>query len=222
LLSAFGLSEKASIVAILIVLSALMGVGMTADLIAGDDRQWIGLILLAGSFGTYLFFNYRSRNLTFKPLPVDRSKKYLISIIPSNIDLLNSLKKFYPNLQKIYFIHDNFSNDKVDKVKEEIKKDETFYSQAKYLKVKSTQEPQNIISSFEDILEEFKENSIENRDILIEVTSGQTLTSLTLYYLSTQYKIEIAYLVSKYDKNNNVIKDSATATTIKFDATIKV
>jgi hypothetical protein len=30
LLSAFGLSEKASVVAILIVLSALMGVGMTA------------------------------------------------------------------------------------------------------------------------------------------------------------------------------------------------
>lgn len=217
LLSAFGLSEKASVVAIFAVLFALMGIGMTADLIAGDDRQWIGLILLMVSFVIYLFFNYMSRNLAFKPSLADASKKYLISIIPSNMDLLNSLKKFYPNLQKIYFIYDNFSNDKVDKVKEEIKKNKSFYSQAKYLKVKSTQEPKNIISSFDDILEELADSSIENRDILIEVTSGQTLASLTLYHLSMLYKIDTAYLVSKYDENNNVIKDSAVATTIKFD-----
>ncbi|MDR2099881.1 MAG: hypothetical protein LBP40_03510 [Campylobacteraceae bacterium] len=217
LLSAFGLPEKAPIIAVLAVFSALMGLGMTADLIAGENRQWIGLILLAAAFGVYLFFNYKSRNLTFKPSPVDTNKKYLISIIPSNMSLLNSIKKYYPNLQKIYFIHDNFSNDKVNEVKKEIKNDKSLYSQAKYLKVKSIQEPKNIISSFDDILDELKNDSAENDDILVEVTSGQTLASLTLYHLSILYKIDVACLVSKYDESNQVIDNSTVPTTIKFD-----
>ncbi|MDR0407647.1 MAG: hypothetical protein LBH45_01840 [Campylobacteraceae bacterium] len=215
LLSAFGLSEKASVIAIFVVLLALMGIGMTADLIAGEDRQWIGLIFLFTSFGIYLFFNYKSRNLSFNPSPVDTNKKYFISIIPSNINLLNSIKSSYENLKKVYFIYDDFSNEKINEVKREIEKNKQFYSAAKYLKVKSTNEPKNIISSFDDIMQELED--VEKSDILIDITSGQTLSSLTLYNLGKLYNISVSCLISKYDNNNKVLANSTFAYLIKFD-----
>ncbi|MDR1912830.1 MAG: hypothetical protein LBQ52_10870 [Helicobacteraceae bacterium] len=214
LLSAFGLSEKASIAAIAVVLSALMGIGMTADLIAGEDRQWIGLMLLLVSFLIYIFHNYRSRNLSFKPILVSKEKKYLISIIPSNINLLNSIAANYKNLEKIYLIKDNYSNKNIDEVKEKIKQ-EKIYSKENFLKVKSINEPENIISSFDDILEDLSEAKRDN--ILIEVTSGQTLASLTLYHLGQLYGIDVSCLISKYNDENKVIGNSAVANLVKFN-----
>lgn len=214
LLSAFGLSERAPTIAILVVLIALMGIGMTADLIAGEDRQWIGIIFLILSFAIYSFYNYRSRNLKFKPTAVGKDKKYLISIIPSNINLLNSIGTHYENLEKIYFIRDNYSSKGLDEVKEKIKQ-EKIYSKEKFLKVKSINEPENIISSFDDIMEDLSD--VDKDDILIEVTSGQTLSSLTLYRLGLLRHIDISCLISKYDDDNKIIENSAVANLIKFN-----
>jgi hypothetical protein len=218
LLSAFGLSERASIVAILVVFSAFMGIGMTADLIAGENRQWIGPLLLAASFLIYICYNYRSRNLKFKPTAVSKEKKYLISIIPSNINLLNSIVSHYSNLEKIYLIRDNYSNKNIDEVKEKIKR-EKIYSKEKFLKVKSINNPENIISSFDDIMEDLSD--VKNDDILIEVTSGQTLSSLTLYHLGELHGIELSCLISKYDDDNKVIENSTVANLVKFNLSSK-
>jgi hypothetical protein len=167
---------------------------------------------LGASFGLYLFFNYRSRNLAFNPSPVDANKKYLISVIPSSINLLESILTSYPNLEKIYFIYDNFLT--ASKIKKRIKS-QKLYSKAKFLKVKSTNEPNNIISSFDDIMQEL--DDVQKSDILIEVTSGQTLSSLTLYNLGKIYDINVSCLISKYDDDNKVIPNSAVANLVKFD-----
>ena len=215
LLSAFGLNEHAPKRSIFIVLLSLMGIGMTADWIAGDDRQWLGILFLFISFGVYWWTNYRSRNLKFKQEHINGEKRFLIAIIPSRLDLYHTITQSHPGLQKIYFIYDNFTNDKIIEVKNTIKHDKRC-SQDTFLHVASTQNPKNIISSFDSILEHLKNVDGKHDEILIEVTTGQTLSSLTLYHLGSLYNIDVSCLVSNYDEHNNVIHGSSLQHKIDF------
>jgi hypothetical protein len=52
---------------------------------------------------------------------------------------------------------------------------------------------------------------------LIEATSGQSLSSITLYNLGKLYDIRVSCLISKYDNDNKVIPNSAAANFVKFD-----
>lgn len=216
LLSAIGLNEKAPLRSIFLVILMLMGIGMTADLIAGDDRKWLGILFIAVSFGIYWWINYRSRNLSFEQSHISSEKKYLIAIIPSNIALLETIIKPYPHLKQIYFIHDNFPSDGISAVKERIKEDKR-YSKASFLHTKSTQNPKNIISCTEDILEDLKNFDFLKDEVVIEVTTGQTLSSLTLYEFGKLQGIDIVYNISLYDTNNLVVPNSATPYKIEFD-----
>jgi len=216
LLSALGLHEHAPVISIIAVISLLMGIGMTADWIAGDDRQWIGFFLVGVPFASYMWINYRSRNLSFEAIKVEGDKKYLIAIIPSNIGLLEIITKPHPNLEKIYFMYDNFSNEKIVEVKNLIKQDKRCI-QDSFLYLESLQNPKNMIASFESILEHLKNFDAKNDEILIEVTTGQTLSSLTLYELGKLKKIDVSCSISQYNAQNSPIQNSAVPYKIEFD-----
>ena len=210
LLSAFGLSEQASWIAIGVVISALVGISMMANFFGEFGGHWLGFVFFGVAFAVAYFYNFRSKNLAFNPTPVG-AKKYLISIAPSNTGLLNKIIGLYSDLVHIYFIYDGSS--KIDDIKQAIQHDKRYILK----KVKSTIKPENIIAVFDEILEELKEFLAQEDDIVIEVTAGLTMSSITLYQLGKTKNIDVSCNISQYDERNQPIPNSGVATRIAFD-----
>lgn len=201
-----GLSEKEPFYNILIALLAIMGVGLLADLLASFFTLWVGVVLLGAAYFFYRIVNLRAKNLKFKPQSVEKTKTHLISIMPSNKDLYEKITKPYDSLKKIYLIKDASSN------AQWLEKDNKITQK----KVKTTANPANIIAICEEILDEINSEEVDFENVVIDATSGITLSSIALYEVGKLKKIDTTYLKSDFDTDGRRIEGSEQITKIDF------
>ncbi|OHE05236.1 SoxR reducing system RseC family protein [Sulfurimonas sp. RIFOXYB12_FULL_35_9] len=228
LLSSIGLNEQAPFKSIILVFLLIIGLGITGDLIValvnyslfGNDKEkfnfglWTGPGLILLAFAIFWIINHRAKNLNFSPEIIE-GKKYIISIMPSNIGLFETIIRSNLRFEYYYLIHDSFSNNSIEELRKYII--DKYQKKCKFKKIKATQNPNNIIAVVDEILEDLKNYNANKNDIVFEITPGQTISSIALYELGRHYGIDVLSHLSHYNENGDPIENSTKAQKINFE-----
>lgn len=228
LLSSIGLNEQAPFGSIILVFLLIIGLGITGDLIValvnyslldnGEEKfnfgLWTGPGLILLSYTIFWLINHRAKNLNFAPEIIE-GKKYIISIMPSNIGLFETIIRSNPRFEYYYLIHDSFSNNNIEELRKHVI--DKYQKKCKFKKIKATQNPNNIIAVVDEILEDLKNYDADNNDIVFEITPGQTISSIALYELGRHHGIDVLSHLSYYNANGDPIENSTKAQKINFE-----
>jgi hypothetical protein len=161
-----------------------------------------------------------TKNRELKLHNVDATQKpIVIMTIPSNFNLLKkslalsdseSNKKY--ELQEVYFLKTKgFPSQDIEK--EIITFLKAYNIRVHNIELKNIENPREVQVQFKNILE--KVDSPDN--CAVNITSGQKTTSLFLYELARQHDIEVHYISSKYDKDNNPVDGTEKLTALEYE-----
>lgn len=221
ILGAFNVEKGSMIVPNLMV---VLGTGTLIKLMSSSGEvsliSWVlPLILLGLPLLTYLIV--KMKELSFIKVEAQQ-KSVLIMVFPSNISLLKKLIRIPENealknnkfgVQKIYFLRTK----NMPITEENRKSIEDFLNaygiEVKIRQVDAIENPKVVQYAVETILDELpnKENCA------INIQTGTKASSIILYEVALKNAVEVHYLSSLYDKDNNPIDESETLYTLQSE-----
>lgn len=208
---------------ILLRIMAAIGITILGKNIFSDESSlfnWIiSLFLLGIPIGYYLIL--RRKELRYSQV-VATQKNILIMVFPSNLSLLKkvlnisnnkSLDKNKFGVQKIYFLRTKnmpLTQENKDMMLGFLK---AYSIEIEIRQVDALENPLRLQDEVEDIL-----GKIQNKNnCAINVQTGTKASSIFLYELALKNEIEVHYLSSLYDKDNNPIDKSENLYTLKSE-----
>lgn len=214
LLSTIGLNEYAPLKSIFLAIIFLGAIGIFADGMVDLILESLKIpkIILAIVLFTFVYFIYNwlgKKELKLNEKLSER-KIELIMFCPSNLELLE--KTVLPHkLKKIFFIKTKEfpSQEEYKKMKEFLKSKEIILND---FIVDSKDNPRTLKDTFFRILSSIS----EKYNVVVNVTSGGVVASLVLNECANFFNIDVEYIGSEYDQNNNIIPGTSKSTIIDF------
>jgi len=201
-----------------------LGTGTLIKLMSSSDEvtliSWIlPLILLGLPLLVYLIL--KMKELRFTKV-VAKQKSILIMVFPSNLSLLKKLLSIKENeslksnkfgVTEIYFlVTKNMPIKKEDK--EAIEKFLKAYGiKTSERRVDALENPKKLQYEVEKILEEIP----HKQNCAINVQTGTKASSIILYEIANKNGVDVHYLSSLYDKENNPIDGSENIYTLQSE-----
>ena len=217
ILAMVGAKRSTSIWSLIFGIMFTFGLGGLSSL---DTGLTISNIVTVGFIGIPLLLFFIIKNKEMKLIDVDANKKpIVIMTIPSNIGLLKKALALSPNNKKddTYILKQVFLFKTKGFPSSEIEKQivdylRAFGVQVDIIVLKDIENPREIQNKFENIVE-----NLMNRDYCaVNVTPGKSTTSIILYELAQKHNIEVQYISSKYDKDNNPVDGTERLTVLKY------
>ncbi|CAA6799144.1 MAG: Unknown protein [uncultured Sulfurovum sp.] len=219
MLSAFGVDRGS------IILPKLMvgfGVALLIKFFFTKEESllnWAIPIVLIG-IPIILYWILKTKELKIESV-LAMQKSSIIMVFPSNLGLLKKalhipdnkpLKHNKSGVKQMYFLKtNNFpSKEEQEKIRYFLK---AYGIGIKILNLKSLENPNEIRVALEGIL-----NNVENKNnYAVNITSGTKTSSIFLNEVAKLHNIEVHYLSSKYDKDNNPVDGTENIYRIEYE-----
>ena len=224
ILAPLGVKRGTSLITIVLILMVIVGVAMLGTIPDKIDKGAINLwyfltmtLLILIPFSVFMF--KKNREIKMENIAAEQ-KSIVIMVIPSNIGLLKkslnfsdttSFKNNKFGIKEIYFLKtkgfplEKVENEIVDFIK-------AYGIKVKKIILDNIENPREIQMKFENIVE-----SIDSvKHCAVNITPGKSTTSLFLYELAQNHGIEVQYISSKYDKENNPIDGTEKLTKLQY------
>lgn len=211
LLSAIGLNEKSPWISFVLVITFLICISILGDAIEDVTSEY-HKFLVSSVLGVIVFILYkilekRELKATIKFL---EHKKEILMVTPSNLDLLISI------LSKQEVQHIDFIQTKVNPSKEYNEIVEYLHQHSIIFKIHEISN----IDNYKELEEQFYSviNKKENcTNLVVDITTGKSLSSSILQNLAFSKNIDVGYLSSEYDDQNKPIKNSSRYIQVSFE-----
>ena len=205
-------------------LMVVLGTGALVKILSSSEEfslvDWVTPLFLLG-LPLLVYFIVKTKELHYKSI-LATQKNVLIMVFPSSLSLLKKVLNIPENealdknkfgVKKIYFLVTK--NMPVTKEEEEAMLDflRAYGVKVEIRRVDVLENPKKLQFEFEKIVE-----TIPNKkNCAVNVQTGTKVSSIFLYELARKNNIEVHYLSSLYDKENNPIDGSENLYTLESE-----
>jgi len=218
ILAPIGIKRETSPMSMLLQIMIILGIGMipaTVDKYSSGSYLFVFISFIFVVVPMIVFFIVKNREIILRSIKADM-KPIIIMPMISNIGLAKKILSLYKvndriTIKKLFLLKTvNFPVDKklgsqiIDLLK-------GYGLDVEIVTVKHIDNPKELQMHINKIVKNI--NTIEN--CAINISSGKASTSVILYELAQRYDIEIHYIASKYDKENNPVDGTEQLTTLK-------
>lgn len=224
ILGSLGVKRGTSVVTMLLIIMMTVGLGMFSSFYEKVEKGELTLSYsLIAVFLIFIpiaiFFFQRSREIKMISVPAEQ-KRIVIMTFPSNIGLLKKSLNLSENVpmeknkfgvEQIFFLKtkDFPSKDIEVQILDFV---HAYGIKSKKIILNNIENPREIQVKFETIVG----NVNSTKNCAVNITPGKSTTSIFLYELAQQSEMEVQYISSKYDKNNNPIDGTEQLTKLQY------
>ena len=207
ILAPLGVKRGTSVITIMLVVMFMLGVGMFPGIIDRWEKG-IGSYIIIGFLFLVIpllvFWYVRNKEMRLKNMPANK-KSIIILPMMSNIGLAKKILELYKDngellIKKIFILKtkDFPKKEEAQKIFDYL---EAFGIDIEVITMKSIENPREIQTYFEHFVSGLPDKS----NCAVNSISGKATTSVFLYELAKKNDIEIHYISSHYDKENNPV-----------------